>query len=105
MAMNSTQGTVGWTPEPNGRGTIGLLWSCSITVFLCTWSAIHPNLPGPNESTMRILWRRLNYVALCLVAPEIMAWLAITALVDALSVKAKVCRSITVSSFLWLTLL
>jgi hypothetical protein len=77
MSMNSTIDIVSWTPEPRGRGTIGLLWSCFVTIFLCTWSAIHPNLPGLNESKFRIIVRRLGYVLLCLMAPE---WFAIAAL-------------------------
>jgi len=32
-AMNTT--TVGWVPEPAGRGTMSLLWSCLSTLFIC----------------------------------------------------------------------
>jgi hypothetical protein len=75
--MNSTTDIAGWTPEPEGRGTIGLLWSCFATIFLCTWNAIHPNLPGMDESKFRIIGRRMLYVLFCLLAPE---WFAFSAL-------------------------
>lgn len=33
-----------YVPNPTGRGTIGLLWSCTVTFGLCVWTAIHPNI-------------------------------------------------------------
>jgi hypothetical protein len=76
--MNSTAGFVGWAPAPQGRGTIELLWSCSSTIFLGTWTAIHPNLPGLEESKSHIFWRRIGYVVWYLVAPELTAMYAIS---------------------------
>jgi hypothetical protein len=29
------------------RSLLGIIWSCFTTVFLCTWVAIHPNIPKP----------------------------------------------------------
>jgi hypothetical protein len=89
-SMNSTSHFVGWAPEPRGRGTLGLLWSCFATLFLCTWSAIHPNLPGLNDSQAAILWRKIRYVVLCLIAPELVAWSAIQHLWWARNVKRQV---------------
>jgi hypothetical protein len=31
----------------NCRTLLGIIWSCITTVFLCTWVAIHPNIPEP----------------------------------------------------------
>jgi hypothetical protein len=94
-AMNSTADIIGWAPEPRGRGTIGLLWSCFATIFLCTWNAIHPHLPGLNESKFKIVRRRIAYVLLCLIAPELFAMDASIKLAEAIHVKekaeAKVC--------------
>ena len=75
--MNSTTDIVSWAHEPQGRGTIGLLWSCLITIFLCTWSAIHPNIPAATESLWDIFWRRQAYMLLALVAPEFLALCAV----------------------------
>lgn len=90
-AMNSTTGIVGWTPEPQGRGTMGLLWSCFATIFLCTWSAVHPNVPVQGESNWIIFWRRIKHVTVCLVAPEIFALIAMWEFADARAMQAKVC--------------
>jgi hypothetical protein len=88
--MNSTTNIVGWASEPDGRGTIGLLWGCFATIFLSTWNAIHPNLPGLKESKTEIFERRLSYVLGCLVAPELYAFSALADVVLAIRLKARV---------------
>lgn len=45
-----------FTSEPQGRGTVGLLTSCSLTFLLCIWTTIHPNIlarsdPFPESDT------------------------------------------------------
>jgi hypothetical protein len=96
--MNSTTDIVGWAPEPRGRGTIGLLWSCFATIFLCTWNAIHPNLPGINESKTRIVGRRIFYVIVCLVAPELIAVMALNVLCNAMYIRKVTKAPATVGS-------
>jgi hypothetical protein len=97
-SMNSTTDIVGWTPEPRGRGTIGLLWSCFATIFLCTWNAIHPNLPALNESKFKIVGRRIRYILLCLLAPEWVASIAMNDLADAIYIRKAAKAEVTVSS-------
>jgi hypothetical protein len=46
--MNATV-TVGFVPNPPGRGTLGLVWECLFTYFLCLWMAIHPDVFIQNE--------------------------------------------------------
>jgi len=89
--MNVTTGIVGWTSEPEGRGTWGLLWSCFATIFLCTWSALHLNVPTQEYSDSRILGRRVIQVVGCLVAPEYYAIDAIMQFADARALQARVC--------------
>ncbi|PSN70980.1 hypothetical protein BS50DRAFT_545993 [Corynespora cassiicola Philippines] len=88
--MNATADKVGFVPEPNGRGTIGLLWSCFATIFLCTWSAIHPNLPAIDDSPSRIFWRKVGYMLLAVIAPEYVAFCAFIEYSDARVFKKKV---------------
>lgn len=90
MSTNSTANIVSWAPNPNGRGTIDLLWTCFATIFLCTWSTIHPNLPALGEKESRIFLRRLGYVLLCIVAPEWLVCAALLDLSDAIMIKVKV---------------
>lgn len=87
--MNTT-GIVSWTPEPQTRGTIGLVWGCLATIFLCTWSAIHPNLPAEDETPWQILWRRVVYLTGALVAPEYFCLIALGDLFDARCVQKQV---------------
>ena len=54
IAMLNTTATGGWTGEPDERGTIDLVWSCVVTVLLCTWNALHPNLPGEEEKEGKV---------------------------------------------------
>ncbi|KAF7590652.1 hypothetical protein BBP40_002543 [Aspergillus hancockii] len=64
------QPLVGWTAEPTGRGTLGLITTCLTTIFLCTWVVIHPRV-YQNQ-----LYASLHKVALFLkaiVAPEFIA--------------------------------
>lgn len=87
--MNATS-TVGWTNEPQGRGTLGLIWSCLATIFLCTWNAVHPNLPAERDSAWRIFRRRAGYMLVALVAPECICLAAVEQLFDAKAVQNKV---------------
>jgi hypothetical protein len=93
--LNST--TVGWMPEPQVRGTIGLVWSCLATVFICTGSALHFNLPGQRQTAPNRAKEQLVFVVAGLLAPEGLTWLAIAELVQAWQVKCRV--STCVSEF------
>jgi hypothetical protein len=42
-------GRQGWTSSPNYRGTWELLVPCLSTVFLCCWTAYHPDISKPNS--------------------------------------------------------
>src|ERR1700733_5888691 len=62
-----------YVPGPNGRGTIDLLSTCTITLSLCVWTAIHLNVP-PSGSTW---WSQIIWAMLAIVAPEVVLWRAI----------------------------
>jgi len=65
------------TDRFDDRSTLGVLWSCLSTIFLCTWVAIHPNIPGPKDSKLVVLRRRLALMVYALLTPEIMTFWAI----------------------------
>ena len=76
---NASDSTVkqGWTPQPDGRGTLDILWSCVITMSLCSWSILCMNIPARKETRIQILWRKLSLTALGVLCPEIVfeiAW-------------------------------
>ncbi|KAG7087638.1 hypothetical protein E1B28_013586 [Marasmius oreades] len=55
---------------PASRTVLGIVWGCLTTIFACTWLAIHPNVPGPEDSRWKILLRRAMIMALAIVFPE-----------------------------------
>ena len=60
--------------DPNtltNRSEWNIIWSCFATIFACSWVAIHPNIPAPSDSPMRIFARRLMIMGCMLIAPEI----------------------------------
>ncbi|KAG2068157.1 hypothetical protein BDR04DRAFT_1057123 [Suillus decipiens] len=62
----------------NTRSLWDIVWSCAATLFACTWTAIHPNIPGMNEGKFTVLFRRLGIMMTALIAPEtIITWATI----------------------------
>ncbi|OJA10965.1 hypothetical protein AZE42_08484 [Rhizopogon vesiculosus] len=52
-----------------------IIWGCTATLFACTWTAIHPNIPGMDERKVAIVLRRLFMMVIALLAPElIITW-------------------------------
>jgi len=91
MGDNGSSGIVGASPfnlvNPNtrllnlslctykARTRYDIIWSCATTLFICTWVSIHPNVPPPNESHIRSLWKRLKLMFWMYFAPElILVW-------------------------------
>ncbi|TDL29163.1 hypothetical protein BD410DRAFT_7053 [Rickenella mellea] len=52
------------------RSISSIIWSCLATVFLCTWVAIHPNIPPPEKSIVTTL-RRVGIMAMAVISPEL----------------------------------
>jgi len=52
-----------------------IIWSCLATLFACTWTAVHPNIPSPDDTWVVIAFRRFKIVLLALIAPEfVIVW-------------------------------
>ncbi|KIM71355.1 hypothetical protein PILCRDRAFT_82877 [Piloderma croceum F 1598] len=57
------------------RTLLNIIWSCVVTIFSCTWVAVHPNIPGPHDGWFTIAFRRLALMGLAIIAPEaIILW-------------------------------
>ncbi|PTB64813.1 hypothetical protein BBK36DRAFT_141418 [Trichoderma citrinoviride] len=67
---------VGYVPDPDGRGTLSLLFSCLVTLSLCVWSAIHLDLPPYGESDIEYAYRYLKWSVLGVFGPELVIWAA-----------------------------
>ncbi|KAF8644492.1 hypothetical protein AX16_008432 [Volvariella volvacea WC 439] len=58
------------------RSTWELVWNCLGTVFVCTYVAIHPNLPDRDASQSRRTWQKVKTSLYALLAPEVVIMLA-----------------------------
>nr|WNZ75644.1 hypothetical protein [Trichoderma harzianum] len=67
---------VGYVPDPDGRGTLSLLFSCLLTLSLCVWSAIHLDLPPHGETDIEYAYRYLKWSVLGIFGPELVIWAA-----------------------------
>jgi len=72
LAISSTSST----SEP--RTLWDIIWSCGVTLFAWTWTAIHPNIPGLEDSKVTIMRRRLSLMIEALFFPELfITWAAL----------------------------
>ncbi|KAF8242337.1 hypothetical protein K440DRAFT_495513, partial [Wilcoxina mikolae CBS 423.85] len=60
-----------WVSEPQYRGTASILYSCIITLILCVYSALHPNVPAYGESRLVTYRRAVKWALIALIAPEV----------------------------------
>lgn len=64
-----------WVNEPDGRGTYSLLFSCFSTLFLCAWTAFHPNVPS-THSAVKNLIERVKWMMVAIFVPEAVLYCA-----------------------------
>src|SRR5437764_11206543 len=76
--VSAPAGNVGWVSDRNDyRGTIDLLYGSLFTIFLCTWSVLHLELPGDHHTRLGCFFRKVAFMALGILAPEFVAFLAL----------------------------
>ena len=73
----------GWVSSPEGRGTIDVVWSSSLTIFLCTWTAVCLNIPHPNAGKLRVLANKGKWMMWAIIGPELVLSVAIGQLASA----------------------
>lgn len=67
---NSTSTLHGWVDQPNNRGTFDIISSCFLTIFLCTWTCLHLNVPASKEGSWRPVLRKSRWMVLTILGPE-----------------------------------
>jgi hypothetical protein len=55
---------------PIVRTKTTIIWSCLVTIFSCTWVAVHPNIPGPDAPRWATFLRRVRLMIVAMIAPE-----------------------------------
>jgi len=58
-----------FVPNPSGRGTLGLLWECLFTYFLCLWTVVHTNT-NPTDSRLAKSNSKIIWCCLIFLLPE-----------------------------------
>jgi len=67
----------GWVPQPDRRGTFDILCSCSITIFLCCWTSVIPNIPARTDGAWDRFRDKLNLAGLGILGPDFLFTLAL----------------------------
>ncbi|KAK1757757.1 hypothetical protein QBC47DRAFT_164925 [Echria macrotheca] len=68
--------TTGWKSDPSHRGTYSILSTCFVTLGLCIWTAIHLNIPEHHASWTRQVCRKIGWMMLGFIAPELVVFTA-----------------------------
>lgn len=76
--MNITlTNTRDWVSEPDGRGTWGILSTCILTIILCCWTSVSPNLPAQPDGAFR-KWRyKFDLAFITILGSEFLLMLAL----------------------------
>ncbi|KAF9004241.1 hypothetical protein BDQ17DRAFT_1305026 [Cyathus striatus] len=83
LSLNSTSNDSAPLCNCNQRSILDIIWSCLVTLFLCTWVAVHPDVPGRHETSWKILGRRLKMMWWTIMFPELVLTQAVREFWDA----------------------
>ncbi|KAI0197629.1 hypothetical protein F4808DRAFT_463499 [Astrocystis sublimbata] len=61
---------IGWQAGPTERGTLTLVYSCLATIFTCTWTVLHLNVPGLHDGALTKALRKAKWMAITILFPE-----------------------------------
>ncbi|KAI0521982.1 hypothetical protein F5B22DRAFT_594916 [Xylaria bambusicola] len=67
----SSNGRRGWVSSPDTRGTMDIIWPCLTALALVLWTMLHLNLPAPSDSNRTVVCRRIRWLLVGLLAPEL----------------------------------
>ena len=63
--------TAGWVSQPNARGTLDIVQSCVLTIFLCSWSVLCLNIPERHDNRWNFLRVKINWMTFTIFFPEV----------------------------------
>lgn len=75
---------------PNQRTVSGIIWNCFVTISLCTWTSVYPNIPGPGEKGWKVTWRRIELMLWALLTPDLILFWAARQMSGANLIKAEI---------------
>jgi hypothetical protein len=69
---------VGYVAPRDGRSTLELIWSCLVTIGLCTWTVQRPNIvPFTKQGLPELARKRLSWMTQTVSCPEYVTYVAI----------------------------
>jgi len=74
--LTDTQLTSNWESGPSGRGTTDILYNSTCTLVLCVWNSVHLNIPAVREDKWVTYRRKIKWVVIALLAPELLVFTA-----------------------------
>ncbi|KAL8992060.1 MAG: hypothetical protein Q9169_007405 [Polycauliona sp. 2 TL-2023] len=69
--MTKPQEMLGWVSQPDQRGSLDIIWSCVATLGICVWAMLHLNVSSESDTQVTLFLRRLRWMGLALLAPEL----------------------------------
>ncbi|KAI8630332.1 hypothetical protein F5Y19DRAFT_464163 [Xylariaceae sp. FL1651] len=73
----------GWVSSPDVRGTMDIIWPCLTAIGLVLWTMVHLNLPAPSDTEKTVTLRKVRWLLLGLLAPELIMMFAFAQLTSA----------------------
>ena len=67
----------GWVHSGQDRGTLDILWSCSVTIVLCCWVATHPNVSSPKDGFLQRCIDKTHLAMIGLLGPDLLFGIAL----------------------------
>jgi hypothetical protein len=74
--LTDTQLTSNWESGPSGRGTTNILYNSACTLALCVWNSVHLNISAVRENKWVTYRRKIKWVFIALLAPELLVFTA-----------------------------
>ncbi|KAK4456456.1 hypothetical protein QBC42DRAFT_281278 [Cladorrhinum samala] len=75
--------TYAYYPNPTGRGTVGLVYTCLLTLALCLWTAMHPDVPFCRGSWLYKPAYKITWMVLAIILPEFVVCCAVSQFFEA----------------------
>ncbi|KAK4142528.1 uncharacterized protein C8A04DRAFT_29802 [Dichotomopilus funicola] len=70
LELGNPEPVYAYVPNPAGRGTIGLVYTCLLTLALCLWTAMHPDVAFCRGSWIYGPTYKVTWMVCAIILPE-----------------------------------
>lgn len=67
----------GWVSSGKDRGTDDIIWNSILTMLLCTWVSVYPNIPSPNAKWYHRFFEKVWLALVGLLGPDFLFAIAL----------------------------